>query len=90
MRVGHDTLEISLEGMRDELTTAAATLVPFEVPRRDTLLAAILIAEAALSSELHPELDHPKGAREPTQRTVGAYSTLRREHGIQVGCAVFT
>jgi hypothetical protein len=57
-----------LEGMRDELTTVAATLVPFDVPRCDTLLAAIPRTEAAFSSELHSEFDHLKGAREPTQR----------------------
>ncbi len=61
-----ETLEMSLEGMRDELTTVAATLVSFAVPRRDTLLAAIPSTETTLSSELHSEFDHLREAREPT------------------------
>ena len=66
-RGGPETLEMSLEGMRDKQTNVAATLAPCAVPRRDTLLAAIPSTEAASSSEFHSEFDHLKGAREPTQ-----------------------
>ena len=81
---------MSLEGMRDELTTVAATLVPFAIPRRDTLLAAIPSTEAALSSELHSKFDHLKGAREPTQRDarselLALFRVEALEHGIPVG-----
>ena len=81
---------MSLEGMRDELTTVATTLVPFAIPRRDTLLAAIPSTETALSSELHSEFDHLRGAREPTQGDtrgdlLASFRVEALEHGIQVG-----